>query len=98
MEILKLNIFRSEQDKSAAAHLAAGKGIITRADLDGSLLCREDPYDGGPVYDGSRIIMNDTYGYRRSSGISIAKPIMVRVCLTGSQKAAFKYTLFNKGN
>lgn len=47
---------------SAAAHLAAGKGIITRADLDGPLLCREDPYDGGPVYDGSRIIMNDTDG------------------------------------
>ena len=29
---------------SAAAHLAAAKGIITRADLDGPSLCREDPY------------------------------------------------------
>lgn len=47
---------------SAAAHLAAAKGIITRADLDGPSLCREDPYVGGPVYDGHRIIMNDTYG------------------------------------
>ena len=35
---------------SAAAHLAAGKGIITRADLDGPSLCREDPYIGGPVF------------------------------------------------
>jgi len=47
---------------SAAAHLAAGKSIITRADLDGPLLCREDPYDGGPVYAGSRIIMNKANG------------------------------------
>lgn len=47
---------------SAAAHLAAGKGIITRADLDGPLLCREDPYTGGPVFDGCRIIMSEAYG------------------------------------
>ena len=47
---------------SAAAHLAAAKGIITRADLDGPSLCKEDPYTGGPVYAGSRIVMNDTYG------------------------------------
>ncbi len=47
---------------SAAAHLAAAKGVITRADLDGPSLCREDPYTGGPVFDGSRIIMNETWG------------------------------------
>lgn len=47
---------------SAAAHLAAAKSVITRADLDGPSLCREDPYTGGPVYTGSRILMNDTYG------------------------------------
>lgn len=47
---------------SAAAHLAAGKGVITRADLDGPSLCREDPYTGGPVYEGSKIFMNETYG------------------------------------
>lgn len=47
---------------SAAAHLAAGKGIITRADLDGPSLCREDPYTGGPVYEGSRILMNESPG------------------------------------
>lgn len=47
---------------SAAAHLAAGKGIITRADLDGPSLCREDPYRGGPVFDGPRIIMNNEAG------------------------------------
>ena len=47
---------------SAAAHLAAAKGIITRADLDGPSLCREDPYTGGPIYQGSRILMNETPG------------------------------------
>jgi len=47
---------------SAAAHLGAGKGIITRADLDGPSLCKEDPYTGGPVYKGSKIFMNESYG------------------------------------
>ncbi len=47
---------------SAAAHLAAGKGIITRADLDGPSLCREDPYTGGPVFEGPKIFMNEDPG------------------------------------
>ncbi|WP_395549092.1 MULTISPECIES: dipeptide epimerase [unclassified Lacrimispora] len=47
---------------SAAAHLAAGRGIITRADLDGPSLCREDPYIGGPVFDGPKIVMNEDSG------------------------------------
>jgi o-succinylbenzoate synthase len=47
---------------SAAAHLAAAKGVITRADLDGPSLCRIDPYEGGPRYEGPRILMNETPG------------------------------------
>lgn len=47
---------------SAAAHLAAAKGVITRADLDGPSLCRIDPYEGGPLYDGPFIRMNETWG------------------------------------
>ncbi len=47
---------------SAAAHLAAAKGIITRADLDGPSLCLTDPYEGGPMYEGSRILMNEEPG------------------------------------
>ncbi len=47
---------------SAAAHLAAAKGIITRADLDGPSLCREDPYTGGPSFLGNRILMNTEPG------------------------------------
>lgn len=47
---------------SAGAHLAAAKGIITRADLDGPSLCSVDPYRGGPIYTGPSILMNDTPG------------------------------------
>ena len=47
---------------SAAAHLAAARGIVTRADLDGPSLCAEDPFQGGPDYDGPMIRMNDTPG------------------------------------
>ncbi len=47
---------------SAAAHFAAAKGIITRADLDGPSLCSIDPYEGGPIYQGADIFMNDTPG------------------------------------
>ena len=47
---------------SAAAHLAAGRGIITRADLDGPSLCKTDPYTGGPLFEGPVIRMNDSYG------------------------------------
>lgn len=47
---------------SAAAHLAAGKSIITRADLDGPSLCMEDPYIGGPLYRGRKIVMNESWG------------------------------------
>lgn len=47
---------------SAASHLAAAKHIITRNDLDGPALCREDPYEGGPVFDGARIVMPENSG------------------------------------
>lgn len=47
---------------SAAAHLAAAKGIVTRADLDGPSLCSFDPYEGGPDYQGSAVRMNDLPG------------------------------------
>ena len=47
---------------SAAAHLAAAKGIVTRADLDGPSLCSQDPFTGGPDYHGPVIRMNDQPG------------------------------------
>ena len=47
---------------SAAAHLCAAKGIVTRADLDGPSLCAVDPYQGGPDYDGPTVRMNQLPG------------------------------------
>ena len=47
---------------SAAAHLAAARCVITRADLDGPSLCRTDPFEGGPDFLENRIVMNDAPG------------------------------------
>ncbi len=47
---------------SAAAHLAAARGIITRADLDGPSLCKTDPFPGGPSYEENLIRMNEKPG------------------------------------
>lgn len=55
-------MLESKISVSAAAHLAAAKRIITRADLDGPSLCRMDPYEGGPVFDESWIRMNGQPG------------------------------------
>ena len=55
-------MLESKVSVSAAAHLAAACEVITMADLDGPSLCREDPYPGGPVYDGPIIRMTDDPG------------------------------------
>ncbi len=55
-------MLESKISVSAAAHLAAGKQIITRADLDGPALCKVDPYVGGPSFDGALITMPDANG------------------------------------
>ncbi len=55
-------MLESKPAVSAAAHLCAAKGIVTRADLDGPSLCSVDPFQGGPAYDGAMIRMNDTPG------------------------------------
>ncbi len=47
---------------SAAAHLAAAKRVITRADLDGPSLCKLDPYTGGPLYEQGTIRMSPAPG------------------------------------
>lgn len=61
-------MLESKISVSAAAHLAGAKRIITRADLDGPALCREDPYPGGPLFDGAFIRMSEAPGV----GISAA--------------------------
>lgn len=47
---------------SAASHLAAAKGVITRHDLDGPALCKLDPYEGGPLFEGAKITMTEAPG------------------------------------
>ena len=55
-------MLESRLSVAAAAHLAAGQAIITRADLDGPSLCAVDPYTGGPVFGGPRILMSGDPG------------------------------------
>ncbi len=47
---------------TAAVHLAAAKHVVTRVDLDGPVLCSEDPVVGGAVFDGRTISVTDEPG------------------------------------
>jgi o-succinylbenzoate synthase len=56
---------------NAAVHLAAAKSIITKIDLDGPVLCSEDPVEGGAIFDEYKITLNDApgLGVTRVNGI-----------------------------
>lgn len=47
---------------NAAVHLACAKNIITKVDLDGPVLCSEDPILGGAVFQEKCITVTDTPG------------------------------------
>ena len=47
---------------NAAVHLACGKKIITKVDLDGPVLCSEDPVEGGAVFEEKNITVSDAPG------------------------------------
>ncbi|OBR90673.1 MULTISPECIES: dipeptide epimerase [Clostridium] len=47
---------------TAAVHLACAKSIITKIDLDGPVLCREDPINGGAIFNESKITLTDKPG------------------------------------
>ena len=47
---------------SGAVHLAAARSCVTMCDLDGPSLCSENPYTGGPVYDGPKIFLPELPG------------------------------------
>lgn len=57
---------------TAAVHLAAAKNIITKVDLDGPVLCREDPVTGGAIFNESEISLPDSpgLGITKIDGIS----------------------------
>ncbi|HKM01408.1 MAG: dipeptide epimerase [Tissierellia bacterium] len=56
---------------NAAVHLAAAKSIITKIDLDGPILCSEDPIEGGAVFEEYKISLNDVpgLGIKKVNGI-----------------------------
>ncbi len=47
---------------NAAVHLACAKNIITKVDLDGPVLCKEDPIMGGAVFNEKQITVSDAPG------------------------------------
>lgn len=47
---------------NAAVHLACARKIITKIDLDGPVLCSEDPILGGAVFEEQRITVSDSPG------------------------------------
>ena len=55
-------MLESRLSVAAAAHCAAGLDIVTMADLDGPSLCAQDPYTGGPAFDGAVIRMSGDPG------------------------------------
>ncbi|MBZ2174179.1 dipeptide epimerase [Schnuerera sp. xch1] len=57
---------------TAAVHLAAAKSIITKIDLDGPVLCKEDPIDGGAIFENYRITLTDDpgFGFREIHGVT----------------------------
>ncbi|MCD7819393.1 MAG: dipeptide epimerase, partial [Lachnospiraceae bacterium] len=70
-------MLESKVSVSAGAHLAAARSCVTMADLDGPSLCAEDPYEGGPIYQGPKIILN------KDNGIGIRRvPVEFRTIIT----------------
>lgn len=55
-------MLESKISVTAAVHLAAAKSIITKIDLDGPVLCSEDPVDGGAIFDEYKITLTDDPG------------------------------------
>ncbi|MEG1050066.1 MAG: enolase C-terminal domain-like protein, partial [Oscillospiraceae bacterium] len=47
---------------NAAVHLACAKQIITRVDLDGPMLCSQDPVLGGAVFSDKNITVSKDWG------------------------------------
>jgi len=48
---------------TAAVHLAAAKSIITKIDLDGPVLCSQDPVHGGAKFEEYKITLGDEPGF-----------------------------------
>lgn len=55
-------MLESKISVNAAVHLACAKQIITKIDLDGPVLCKEDPIFGGSQFDEKRITVSQESG------------------------------------
>jgi L-Ala-D/L-Glu epimerase len=55
-------MLESKISVSAAANLGAAKKVITMVDLDGPVLCKTDPINGGPDFKGHSIKMSEEIG------------------------------------
>ncbi|MDD3225071.1 MAG: dipeptide epimerase [Clostridium sp.] len=55
-------MLESKVSVTAAVHLAAAKSIITKIDLDGPILCSEEPIEGGAIFNESIISLTDEPG------------------------------------
>lgn len=64
-------MLESKVSVTAAVHLAAAKSIITKIDLDGPVLCKEDPVDGGAIFDNYKISLKDEpgFGFKNIQGV-----------------------------
>lgn len=58
---------------NAAVHLACSRTCITKIDLDGPLLCAEDPVQGGSLFEGPEIILSNDpgAGIRKIDGLRL---------------------------
>jgi o-succinylbenzoate synthase len=65
-------MLESKVSVTAAVHLAAAKSIITKVDLDGPVLCSEDPVDGGAIFDNYTITLSDApgLGFKEIHGVN----------------------------
>lgn len=55
-------MLESKLSVTAAVHLAAARGIITKVDLDGPVLLKEDPIKGGASFNFSKITLDESIG------------------------------------
>lgn len=65
------SMLESKISVTAAVHLAAAKSVITKIDLDGPVLCSEDPVNGGAIYEDYRITLTDDpgFGFKEIHGV-----------------------------
>jgi L-alanine-DL-glutamate epimerase-like enolase superfamily enzyme len=61
-EVMLGSMLEGKASAAAAVHLASASRAITRIDIDGPLLCLEDPFEGGPLFEGPRIVPGDGPG------------------------------------